>query len=111
VPRSHLLYVCNNFKLVSEIDASIKEAWGHFIQGTYGLCTKSGLPEDIAEKAVAIFEINRLTESDELSQAALTALEKAVNLLDKSSALFAPHERLRSSRHRLVNELEGVYEH
>lgn len=113
MPRSHLLYVCNNFKLVSEFDAYIKETWGHFIketwghfiQGTYGLCTKSGLPEDIAVKAVAIFEINRLTESDELSQAALTALEKAVNLLDESSALFAPHERLRSSRHRLVNEI------
>ena len=98
-------YECNDFKLVSEIDAYIKEAWGHFIQGTYGLCTKSGLPEDIAAKVVAIFKINRLSELDELSQAELTTLEKAVNLLDKSSALFAPHERPRSSRHRLVNEI------
>ena len=98
-------YVCNGFKLVSELDAYIKEAWDHFIQGTYGLCTKSGLPEDIAAKAVAIFDINRLSESGNLSQAALTSLEKAVNLLDESSALFAPHERLRSSKHRLVNEI------
>ena len=98
-------YLCNDFKLVSELDAYIKEAWDHFIQGTYGLCTKSGLPEDIAAKAVAIFEINRLSESGELSKAELNVLENVVNLLDESSALFAPHERLKSSRHRLVNEM------
>ena len=98
-------YVCNDFKLVSELDAYNTETWDHFIQGTYGVCTKSGLPDDIAAKAVAIFEINRLTESDELSKAELNALENVVDLLDESSALFAPHERLRSSRHRLVNEI------
>ncbi|MFC3646483.1 DUF6058 family natural product biosynthesis protein [Planctobacterium marinum] len=33
----------------------------------------------------------------------------AVNLLDKSSSLFAPHERLSSSRFRLVNETRCKY--
>lgn len=66
---------------------------------------------------MAIFEINRLSELGKLSvpelksefKRDLKALEDAVNLLDEASALFAPHERLKSSRHRLVNEIRQKF--
>ncbi|MCR9835322.1 DUF6058 family natural product biosynthesis protein, partial [Vibrio parahaemolyticus] len=32
----------------------IMEDWEHFLQGTYGLCTQTGLPEDIAAKGFAV---------------------------------------------------------
>ncbi len=87
--------------MTTELNQHIKEEWSHFINGVYGLYTKSGLPEDIAAKELS--ELNELT-SDEM-----TKLTLAVNLLDKASSLFAPHERLRSSRHRLVNETRRKY--
>lgn len=80
-----------------------------FLNGIYGLCTKSGLPEDIAAKEFAIIEINELSIFDALNKEQLVKLTNAVNLLDKVSSLFAPHERLKSSRERLINETRFKY--
>ncbi len=101
-----------NDKINASLDLHIKEEWQHFLDGIYGLCTKSGLPEDIAAKEFSILEINELTaktESAELTEQQLSQLTRAVNLLDSASAFFAPHERLNSSRHRLVDEVRRKY--
>jgi len=95
-------------KVNSKLSLHIEQEWGHFLNGTYGLCTKSGLPEDIAGKEIAILLINESLALDE-NKVDLEELAKAVDLLDSSSAMFAPHERLNSSRHRLVNEVRRVY--
>ena len=95
----------SNSKITSGLNGHIKEEWHHFLNGIYGLCTKSGLPEDIAAKEFSILEINELSEFNELSPEQINKLTLAVNLLDSASSLFAPHERLKSSRHRLVNEI------
>ena len=50
-----------------EFDEHIKSEWQHFLNGTYGLCTQSGLPEDIASKELAILEISRLISTNKLS--------------------------------------------
>jgi hypothetical protein len=92
----------------SALNLHIKQEWKSFLEGIYGLCTHSGLPEDIAAKEVAILQINEMLALDE-TEIDLTELTKAVNLLDKSSAMFAPHERLKSSRHRLVDEVRRLY--
>lgn len=84
------------------LQQDVEQQWLHFIQGTYGLCTKTGLPDDIAAKELAIAQINQLIDETVLTPKQLAQLENAVNLLDQSSALFAPHERKHSSRHRLV---------
>jgi len=108
-----------NDKINASLDLHIKEEWQHFLDGIYGLCTKSGLPEDIAAKEFSILEINELTatsqatlqatELAELTEQQLSQLTRAVNLLDSASALFAPHERLKSSRHHLVDEVRRTY--
>lgn len=99
-----------NSKITSELNDHIKEEWNHFLNGIYGLCTKSGLPEDIAAKELSILEINELSELKELTPEQLNKLTLAVDLLDSASSLFAPHERLKSSRHRLVNEIRRKYQ-
>jgi hypothetical protein len=99
-----------NPKVNSELDAHIKQEWGHFLAGIYGLCTQSGLPEDIAAKELAILEINELLGEGLLTQAQISRLRLAVNLLDSASSLFAPHERLKSSRQRLINEVRRQYQ-
>ena len=87
-------------KVNSKINLHIVEEWKNFLDGIYGLCTKSGLPEDIAGKELAILEINELSISDQLTGEQYNKLTRAVNLLDSSSSMFAPHERVKSSRHR-----------
>jgi len=96
-------------KLTLNITNHIKEEWTHFLAGIYGLCTQSGLPEDIAAKELSIIEINELTALGDLTLEQINKLTQAVNLLDKASSSFAPHERLRSSRHRLVDEVRRQY--
>jgi len=102
-------HTSNHPKLSLNIDNHIKEEWTHFLAGIYGLCTQSGLPEDIAAKELSIIEINELNEMSDLTAEQLDKLKRAVNLLDAASSLFAPHERLRSSRHRLVDEIRREY--
>ncbi|BAJ01693.1 DUF6058 family natural product biosynthesis protein [Shewanella violacea] len=98
-----------SYKLKSGLDEHIKEEWNNFLNGIYGLCTQTGLPEDIAAKEFSILEINEISEFNELTSQQMNKLTLAVNLLDSVSSLFAPHERLKSSRHRLVNEIRRKY--
>ncbi|MCC2972259.1 DUF6058 family natural product biosynthesis protein [Massilia sp. IC2-476] len=90
------------------LDAHLRDEWGHFLAGTYGLCTRSGLPEDIAAKELAICMIKELTAIDN-AQPDRGRLRQAVDLLDRASTPFAPHERARSSRHRYVDAMRLRY--
>lgn len=82
--------------------ADLAAEWRGFLDGTYGLCTKTGLPEEIAAKEWAAAAVARLIA---LEQPDRTALAAAVDLLDAASSPFAPHERSRSSRHRLIDAM------
>jgi hypothetical protein len=93
-------------------DAHIAAEWRHFLDGTYGVCTRSGLPEEIAAKEAAIVLIRALTAregEEKLSEAQRGRLAAAVDLLDHASAPFAPHEVARSSRRRYVDEVRAAY--
>jgi len=93
-----------------EFEAHIKSEWQYFINGTYGLCTKSGAPEEIAAKELAIFNITRLTALPSLNRVDRAKLIQAVELLDESSATFAPHELPTSSRQKFVNDIREQYQ-
>jgi hypothetical protein len=93
-------------------DAHIAAEWGHFLDGTYGLCTRSGLPEDIAAKEAAIAVIRELTPRESgqgLADEGRRRLAAAVDLLDAASAPFAPHEVARSSRRRYVDDVRATW--
>ncbi len=83
--------------------------WGYFLDGTYGLCTKSGLPEDIAAKELAIIIIKEHLDVKELTDEQKLYLKSAVDLLDSVTSLFAPHERAASSRKRLIEDVRRAY--
>lgn len=87
----------------------LREEWRHFLGGTYGLCTRSGLPEDIAAKELAAATIRSLSTHGvaELDGAQRERLLAAIDLLDLASSQFAPHERTRSSRHSLIDALRA----
>lgn len=93
-------------------DAHIAAEWRHFLEGTYGLCTRTGLPEEIAAKEAAIAVIRALTEPGArqgLDEEQRSRLAAAVELLDRVSAPFAPHEVARSSRRRYVDEIRAAW--
>lgn len=91
-------------------DAHVHAEWTHFLAGTYGLCTRSGLPEDVAAKELAIHAIRALTDEGRTPDAAgLARLAASVDLLDRASSPFAPHERARSSRRRYVDGMRARY--
>jgi hypothetical protein len=93
-------------------DTHIAAEWQHFLDGTYGLCTRSGLPEDIAAKEAAIVLIRAMTAlaaRQGLDEEERGRLAGAVDLLDAASAPFAPHEVARSSRRRYVDEVRAAW--
>ena len=102
-------FLSSDTKVNSALDYHIEAEWGYFIDGIYGLCTKSGLPEDIASKELAILIIKKFESKDILTDPERAELIKAVSFLDSVSSLFAPHERIRSSRYRLINEVRRKF--
>ncbi len=102
-------FVSDDPRVNGAIDSHIEKEWISFIDGIYGLCTKSGLPEDIASKELATLLINSFIGCKKLNKSGETKLANAVDLLDLSSSLFAPHERRKSSRHRLINEVRRQF--
>jgi hypothetical protein len=90
--------------------ARLHDEWQGFLDGTYGLCTVSGLPEDIAAKEAAIALICELSGSGcAPGEAAHARLRRAVDLLDRVVARFGPHEVERSSRRRYVDAIRAAY--
>lgn len=89
--------------------ARLDEEWNAFLAGIYGLCTVSGLPEDIAAKEASICVIRSLTENGSPGDVDLARLRQAVDMLDSVGAPFAPHEVARSSRRRYVDDVRAAY--
>ncbi|WP_444910795.1 DUF6058 family natural product biosynthesis protein [Microbulbifer sp. TRSA005] len=100
---------CSDIKMNKGLTTHIESEWKHFIDGTYGLCTKSGLPEDIARKELASLVIKELTKEGNLSRIGLQKLQRAVDLLESASSLFAPHERHKSSRQILIHDIRQQF--
>jgi hypothetical protein len=90
-------------------EAHLRAEWNAFLDGTYGLCTVSGLPEDIAAKEAAIALIRELADVIPATGEPPSQLRQAVDLLDSVTPPFAPHEVARSSRRRYVDEIRARF--
>ncbi len=91
------------------LEAFIDSEWQHYLNGTYGLCTKNGDFTEIALKEVMIAKIKHLAESETLTNDLLEELKEAVDLLDTVSADFAPFEKDRSSRAKYIDAVRNKY--
>ncbi|MGF7483963.1 DUF6058 family natural product biosynthesis protein [Providencia sp. SP181] len=100
------------YKDESEFSALLESEWQHFLNGTYGVCTKDCSPEHIAVKDITIRIIDRVTNKQQKESVLgdeLKLLTMSVNLLDAVSSPFAPHERNRSSRKRCIELVREKY--
>jgi len=95
----------------AEAERFLESEWQHYLDGTYGLCTRNATFEEIAVKEVAIAKIKHfLAVLDRAEDAGLKAeLAEAVDRLDSVSSPFAPHERGRSSRGKWIDEVREKY--
>ena len=88
------------------------ETWMHFLNGTYGLCTRTGLPREIFLKHIYIRFVEFVTEANrpnEIKPDLLGLLSEAVDALDKVESDFAPHEVAQSSRQRCIINIKKDY--
>lgn len=86
--------------------------WQHFLNGTYGLCTRTGLPNEIFLKHIYIRFIEFITQANrpsEIKPNMRHILAQAVNALDVVEADFAPHEVAQSSRQRCIINVRNEY--
>ncbi|OCQ22791.1 hypothetical protein A7985_02205 [Pseudoalteromonas luteoviolacea] len=100
--------ISSNYKNGTKEQAEFIEVqWQHFLDGTYGLCTRTGLPEDIAKKEIAIDYINMQLTKHMLNDKEEKQLISAMNILASCSPKFAPHERDRSQFHQLAKLIDS----
>lgn len=98
------------FDTLNRDDDHITSEWQHFLSGTYGLCTKSGLAHDIALKEGCIGVIKALSAKQALNEHEISLLNSAVTMLDQASALFASHERQGSSRKTYIDDVRRQFD-
>ncbi len=90
----------------------LNSEWQYYLQGVYGLCTRTTSTPEIAIKEASIRKINFLT--NDLNKTILDSIDKqelrsAVADLDRVSAAFAPHEYPRSSRYKYIDQVRELY--
>lgn len=89
-------------------ESLLNSEWNHYLDGTYGLCTRSASVREIAMKEIMIARIKHL--SAQLEQKPVDTLRadlaQAVDMLDSVSAPFAPHEVSRSSRQSYITDIK-----
>ena len=92
-------------------EANLKLTWSHFLDGTYGLCTKDGLPETIFLKGAGVRFIESLINDTGFggNDDDHNLLRQIVDLLDRVESDFAPHEIRTSSRQRCINNVRKKY--
>jgi hypothetical protein len=85
--------------------------WQHYLDGTYGVCTKTASVQQIAIKEIMIARIKQLVEKAKrgLENDERLDLTEAVDALDRVSAEFAPHELERSSRYKYIDLIKRAY--
>ncbi len=112
--RSKLIDVARSLDLgIPTITTQMLNAtWQHFLDGTYGVCTKDGLPGTIAKKQLLVTLLDSFIAKNSftpLNRDSRKRLGELVNALDDVEPAFAPHERQRSSRQRCINDVRAKF--
>lgn len=90
----------------------IEKEWNYVLDGTYGLCTTTSSVEEIVTKEVLVKKIDKLTDScnkEILSDEETELLSQYISQLDKVQAMFAPHERHKTSRYKSIDRVVEKY--
>lgn len=93
---------------MKKLDSAFEEEWQYYLQGIYGVCTLNATGFEIAKKEIAVKKLiafnkkhgeKKLTDSDKET---LSILNTEFN---EVSNLFAPYQRLGSSRGKYLDKI------
>jgi hypothetical protein len=92
-----------------DVARHLREEWRQYLDGSFGVCTRSGQIEEIAAKSLATAIIQPYLRRDTLRSDEKLQLKRAVDLLASVSADYAPHERARSNRYKLIERVRSKF--
>ncbi len=93
-------------------EKKLEATWQYFLDGTYGVCTRTSSPEDISLKQCLSMFIERFCEKNQPGDLLVkqrSMLAKTIDLLDTVESDFAPHEIKLSSRQRCIIDTRKKY--
>jgi len=98
---------------MDKLNSVFEQEWQYYLQGIYGICTLNGTGAEIAKKEIAVkrlIDFNEKYGADKLSDSNTKTLTLLNNEFNEVSNLFAPYQRVKSSRGKYLDKiLESNY--
>ncbi|MBQ4835144.1 DUF6058 family natural product biosynthesis protein [Pseudoalteromonas luteoviolacea] len=92
----------------ANFDNFIESQWHHFLAGTFGVCTKTGMPREILIKELAVYILSEILSNGIYSENNSHAVLVALKHLKTASSTLAPHEQEQGTLYRLIKELKSM---
>ncbi len=93
---------------MEKLNLAFEQEWLYFLQGIYGICTLNATGAEIAKKEIAVkrlIEFNKKHREKKLSDSDKEKLYALNNEFNEVSNLFAPYQRVNSSRGKYLDKI------
>ncbi len=93
---------------MEKLNLAFEQEWQYYLQGIYGICTLNGTGAEIAKKEIAVkrlIEFNKKHGENKLSDNDKEILSVLNNEFNEISNLFAPYQRINSSRGKYLDKI------
>ncbi|WP_282628086.1 DUF6058 family natural product biosynthesis protein [Empedobacter sedimenti] len=92
----------------AKFDENFEDEWDFYINGGYGICTLNATEQEIVEKEIVVKKIMKLYNDSlnrDLNDEEIKELISLDIQFNKVAALFAPYQRINSSRGKYLDQL------
>jgi len=93
---------------MEKLNLAFEQEWQYYLQGIYGICTLNGTGAEIAKKEIAVkrlIDFNKKHGEKKLSDSDKEILYILNNEFNEVSNLFAPYQRINSSRGKYLDKI------
>ncbi|WP_028888033.1 DUF6058 family natural product biosynthesis protein [Tenacibaculum ovolyticum] len=93
---------------MDKLNSAFEQEWQYYLKGIYGICTLNGTGAEIAKKEIAVkrlIDFNEKHGAEKLSDNNKKILTLLNNEFNEVSNLFAPYQRVKSSRGKYLDKI------
>jgi len=93
---------------MEQLNLAFEQEWQYYLQGIYGICTLNATGAEIAKKEIAVkrlIDFNKKHGKTKLSDSDKETLRGLNNEFNDVSNLFAPYQRVNSSRGKYLDKI------
>ncbi|WP_237276123.1 DUF6058 family natural product biosynthesis protein [Tenacibaculum ovolyticum] len=93
---------------MDKLNSAFEQEWQYYLQGIYGICTLNATGAEIAKKEIAVkrlIDFNEKHGAEKLSDNNKKILTLLNNEFNEVSNLFAPYQRVKSSRGKYLDKI------